>query len=124
MISQEKCTRPTDSVNNSSKFRRSSSPRAASVCELVRYYYGTYKNKRDVCPNGCLELDAVYEGIPVPLARSFVERPVHCDPGTLVVHQYDHLVLLSTSFADKVGAKQIISLDNLLQGGLLICFQE
>jgi hypothetical protein len=35
MISQEKCTRPTDSVNNSLKFRRSSSPRAASV-----YYYG------------------------------------------------------------------------------------
>jgi hypothetical protein len=31
MISQEKCTRPTDSVNNSLKFRRSSSPRAASV---------------------------------------------------------------------------------------------
>jgi hypothetical protein len=31
MISQEKCTQPTDSVNISSKFRRSSSPPAASV---------------------------------------------------------------------------------------------
>jgi hypothetical protein len=31
MISQEKCTRPTDLVNNSSKFRHSSSPRAAIV---------------------------------------------------------------------------------------------
>ncbi len=36
MISQEKCTRPTDLVNNSSKFRRSSSPHAASVS--VHYF--------------------------------------------------------------------------------------
>jgi hypothetical protein len=38
MISQEKCTQPTDSVNDSSKFRRSSSPRAASVDYYVLYH--------------------------------------------------------------------------------------
>ncbi len=37
MISQEKCTRPTDSVNNSLKSRCSSSPRAASVLR-VHYF--------------------------------------------------------------------------------------
>ncbi len=34
IISQEKCTRPTDSVNNSWKFRSSSSPHAASVLQI------------------------------------------------------------------------------------------
>ena len=71
-----------------------------------------------------MELDAVSEGIPVPLARSFVERPVHCDPGILVVHLDDGLVPLGTSFADKVGAHKLIGLDDLFPKRLSVLLSE
>ncbi len=57
-----------------------------------------------------VEFNAVLEGIPSLLTGSLVERPVHCDPGILLMHLLDHLVPLGTSFADKVGANQLISL--------------
>ena len=53
-----------------------------------------------------------------------MERPVHCNPGILVVHLDDGLVPLGTSFADEVGVHKLISLDNLLQSGLPVLFRE
>ncbi len=40
------------------------------------------------------------------------------------MHLDDNLVPLGTSFADKVGAHELISLDDLLQSGLPVLFHE